>query len=234
VLRYAITQRTLFSGDDYLQQAALVRQTTRWADEGIDFIQLREKDLTPFDLILLTRHCCPWSPPHLSPRPTHPDPNPPPLHPCRPAGSDHHHLLPHLSRHRTSPNRASHRNSLCSRLRKVHLRPSHHPRDWPGPPPRSLHSSIPHPGVRSRRSHPRKCSSMHSRRSRRNSWNSPLPQPSAAPIKKQTAHTQPSAYPYLPAFRIRAHPPKAHKAKAPEPHLAADTPSTVPDGAPSD
>jgi thiamine-phosphate pyrophosphorylase len=55
VLRYAITQRTLFPGDDSLQQAALVRQTARWADEGIDFIQLREKDLTPFDLILLAR-----------------------------------------------------------------------------------------------------------------------------------------------------------------------------------
>jgi thiamine-phosphate pyrophosphorylase len=55
VLRYAITQRTLFSGDDLLQQAALVRQTALWAAEGIDFIQLREKDLTPFDLILLTR-----------------------------------------------------------------------------------------------------------------------------------------------------------------------------------
>ena len=55
VLRYAITQRTLFFGDDHLQQDALVRQTARWADEGIDFIQLREKDLTPFDLILLAR-----------------------------------------------------------------------------------------------------------------------------------------------------------------------------------
>jgi len=55
VLRYAITQRALFSGDDRLQQAALVRQAGRWADEGIDFIQLREKDLTPFDLILLAR-----------------------------------------------------------------------------------------------------------------------------------------------------------------------------------
>jgi thiamine-phosphate pyrophosphorylase len=55
VLRYAITQRTLFSGDESAQQAALVRQTTRWASEGIDFIQLREKDLTPFDLILLAR-----------------------------------------------------------------------------------------------------------------------------------------------------------------------------------
>jgi thiamine-phosphate pyrophosphorylase len=55
VLRYAITQRTLFSGDDHLQQAALVRQTARWAEEGIDFVQLREKDLTAFDLILLAR-----------------------------------------------------------------------------------------------------------------------------------------------------------------------------------
>lgn len=55
MLRYAITQRTLFSGDDRLQQAALVRQTARWAEEGMDFIQLREKDLTAFDLILLAR-----------------------------------------------------------------------------------------------------------------------------------------------------------------------------------
>ena len=55
MLRYAITQRTLFPGDDRLQQAALVCQATRWAAEGIDFIQLREKDLTPFDLILLAR-----------------------------------------------------------------------------------------------------------------------------------------------------------------------------------
>ena len=55
MLCYAITQRTLFSGDDRLQQAALVRQTAQWAAEGIDFIQLREKDLAPFDLIVLTR-----------------------------------------------------------------------------------------------------------------------------------------------------------------------------------
>jgi thiamine-phosphate pyrophosphorylase len=55
VLRYAITQRTLFSGDDRLQQAALVHQAARWAADGIDFIQLREKDLTAFDLILLAR-----------------------------------------------------------------------------------------------------------------------------------------------------------------------------------
>ena len=55
MLSYAITQRTLFSGDNRLQQEALVRQTARWAAEGIDFIQLREKDLSPFDLILLAR-----------------------------------------------------------------------------------------------------------------------------------------------------------------------------------
>ena len=58
MLRYAITQRTLFSGDDQddrLQQDALIRQTALWAAEGIDFIQLREKDLPSFDLILLAR-----------------------------------------------------------------------------------------------------------------------------------------------------------------------------------
>ena len=55
MLRYAITQRTLFPGDDRAQQAALVLQTAQWAAEGIDFIQLREKDLTSFDLILLAR-----------------------------------------------------------------------------------------------------------------------------------------------------------------------------------
>ena len=53
MLCYAITQRTLFSGDDRLQQAALVRQTAQWAaGKASIFIQLREKDLAPFDLIV--------------------------------------------------------------------------------------------------------------------------------------------------------------------------------------
>jgi thiamine-phosphate pyrophosphorylase len=56
VLRYAITQRTLFSGDDPLQRAALVRQAARWAADGIDFIQLREKDLPTSDLATLARN----------------------------------------------------------------------------------------------------------------------------------------------------------------------------------
>lgn len=45
MLRYAITSRALFTGDETQQQAALIRQCTRWATYGIDFIQLREKDL---------------------------------------------------------------------------------------------------------------------------------------------------------------------------------------------
>ena len=45
MIRYAITSRTLFPGDDRQQQAALIRQCDRWVADGIDFIQLREKDL---------------------------------------------------------------------------------------------------------------------------------------------------------------------------------------------
>jgi thiamine-phosphate pyrophosphorylase len=45
MLRYAITNRALYSGDELQQQAALLRQASRWAADGIDLIQLREKDL---------------------------------------------------------------------------------------------------------------------------------------------------------------------------------------------
>src|SRR5580698_689026 len=55
VLRYAITSRALFSGDDRQQQAALLGQTARWAADGIDLIQLREKDLPAGTLVDLAR-----------------------------------------------------------------------------------------------------------------------------------------------------------------------------------
>ena len=55
MLRYAITNRALYSGDDSQQQAALLRQTSRWAANGIDFIQLREKDLPAATLADLAR-----------------------------------------------------------------------------------------------------------------------------------------------------------------------------------
>ncbi len=45
MLRYAITNRALYSGDAPQQQASLLRQASRWAADGIDLIQLREKDL---------------------------------------------------------------------------------------------------------------------------------------------------------------------------------------------
>jgi thiamine-phosphate pyrophosphorylase len=55
VLRYAITSRSLFPGNDPQQQTALVEQADRWASENIDFIQLREKDLAAGDLSALAR-----------------------------------------------------------------------------------------------------------------------------------------------------------------------------------
>jgi thiamine-phosphate pyrophosphorylase len=55
VLRYAITSRALFPGDDRQQQAALLGQTARWAADGIDLIQLREKDLPAGSLVDLAR-----------------------------------------------------------------------------------------------------------------------------------------------------------------------------------
>jgi thiamine-phosphate pyrophosphorylase len=55
MLRYAITSRTQFPGDDLTQQAALIEQAARWASAGIDFIQLREKDLPAAALAELAR-----------------------------------------------------------------------------------------------------------------------------------------------------------------------------------
>ncbi len=50
VLRYAITDRTLFIGDESRKRAALATEAARWASEGVDLIQLREKDLGPLEL----------------------------------------------------------------------------------------------------------------------------------------------------------------------------------------
>ena len=55
MLRYAITSRTLFPGDDSQQKIALLHQCAHWAADGIDFIQLREKDLPARDLAALAR-----------------------------------------------------------------------------------------------------------------------------------------------------------------------------------
>jgi thiamine-phosphate pyrophosphorylase len=55
MFRYAITSRTLFPGDDGQQQAAMVEQTARWGWAGVDFVQLREKDLPAAALTRLAR-----------------------------------------------------------------------------------------------------------------------------------------------------------------------------------
>ena len=56
MLRYAITSRALYTGEEQEKQAALLRQTFRWAADGIDFIQLREKDLSATAIAALARN----------------------------------------------------------------------------------------------------------------------------------------------------------------------------------
>ena len=55
MLRYAITSRALYPGDELQQQAALLRQASRWVADGIDLIQLREKDLPATEIEALAR-----------------------------------------------------------------------------------------------------------------------------------------------------------------------------------
>jgi thiamine-phosphate pyrophosphorylase len=55
MLRYAITDRTRFPGDEHDRQAALLAQAARLAADGIDFLQLRENDLPAADLASLAR-----------------------------------------------------------------------------------------------------------------------------------------------------------------------------------
>ena len=55
MLRYAITSRALYPGDERQQQAALLRQASRWVADGIDLIQLREKDLPATNIAALAR-----------------------------------------------------------------------------------------------------------------------------------------------------------------------------------
>jgi thiamine-phosphate pyrophosphorylase len=55
MFRYAITSRASYPGDEPHQQAALLRQAARWAADGIDIIQLREKDLPAANIATLAR-----------------------------------------------------------------------------------------------------------------------------------------------------------------------------------
>jgi thiamine-phosphate pyrophosphorylase len=55
MFRYAITSRALYPGGEIQQQAALLRQARRWIADGIDRIQLREKDLPASEIAALAR-----------------------------------------------------------------------------------------------------------------------------------------------------------------------------------
>jgi thiamine-phosphate pyrophosphorylase len=52
--RYAITDRHLLTGSEPERRAALVELTARWAKSGVDYIQIREKDLSTSELRELT------------------------------------------------------------------------------------------------------------------------------------------------------------------------------------
>src|SRR5215469_11592865 len=55
MLLYYVTDRRGFEGDDKQQRAALLRRISEAARAGVDYIQLREKDVTAVELELLVR-----------------------------------------------------------------------------------------------------------------------------------------------------------------------------------
>lgn len=55
MLRYAITDRLRFASDEQARQAALLQQAARMSSDGVDFLQLREKDLPAAALADLAR-----------------------------------------------------------------------------------------------------------------------------------------------------------------------------------
>ena len=55
MLRYAITSRAQYPGDELKKKAALVQEISRWAIDGICLIQLREKDLPASSLAGLAK-----------------------------------------------------------------------------------------------------------------------------------------------------------------------------------
>ena len=56
MIRYAITSRALYPGDEQEKQAAFLKEAFRWIHEGIEFVQLREKDLPAATVAALTRN----------------------------------------------------------------------------------------------------------------------------------------------------------------------------------
>ncbi len=55
MLRYAITGRINYPGDEQQKVSAIIKDALRWIAEDINFIQVREKDLSAFEQAELTR-----------------------------------------------------------------------------------------------------------------------------------------------------------------------------------
>ena len=55
MLQYAITDRQFFPGDERQRTASLIAQARGLSRAGVDFLQLREKDLSPSSLLALAR-----------------------------------------------------------------------------------------------------------------------------------------------------------------------------------
>ena len=55
MLLYYITDRTQFAGDESARQKALLAKVAECARAGVDYIQLREKDLSGRELEVLAR-----------------------------------------------------------------------------------------------------------------------------------------------------------------------------------
>jgi thiamine-phosphate pyrophosphorylase len=64
MLRYAVSDRSIFEGDDAARTAELLRSAARWAADGVDFVQLREKDMEAGALVALARKMLPALNPH--------------------------------------------------------------------------------------------------------------------------------------------------------------------------
>lgn len=50
MLRYAITDRRRLATNERERRTALLQHVARWASDGIDYIQIREKDLSPAEI----------------------------------------------------------------------------------------------------------------------------------------------------------------------------------------
>jgi len=55
MLRYAVSDRSIFGDDEAIRTAELLRSAARWAADGVDFVQLREKDMDAGALTALAR-----------------------------------------------------------------------------------------------------------------------------------------------------------------------------------